>query len=390
MSRHLFASCARNTPSHGPRPTAHGPRPTAIVVTAMALSFNVFTAQAADFEVAQIVPLSGALAHIGKEINTITRATLADFNQQSSQGTRFVLKTYDDAYIQEQSTAHAQRATNTAQALLSCFGTTSCLAQQRVSADTGVPLIGPIAGSPQLRGRGATSVYPVRASAEHEVTRLFSFADTSGLHSIGILIQDDPFGRAYAAELDKAAKRYAHIKVVRVFIDPSAPDYESAVTTMQAKQPVAVALLAANAAHSSAFLTTWTRKKSLPFVLNFAGQASASFSSAIKDFSSPVAFVTVTPSPWAKKYHVQRDYQRIAAVAGVSLSYLGFESYLNARTLIEAVVRSRASNKTELTRWLDADVGIDLGGYQLNWSGRRQGSTFTDMSLLRPDGTYRH
>jgi len=365
-------------------------RPTATVVTAVALSFSVLTAKSADFEVAQIVPLSGALAHIGKEINTITRATLADFNQQSSQGTRFVLKTYDDAYIQEQSTAHALRATITAQALLSCFGTTSCLAQQRVSADTGVPLIGPIAGSAQLRGQGAPSVYPVRASAEHEVARLFSFADTSGLHSIGVLIQDDPFGQAYAAELDKAAKRYAHIQMTHVFIDPSAPDYEAAVAAMQAKQPVAVALLAANAFHSSAFLTTWLRKKALPFVLNFAGQASASFSNAIKDFSSPVAFVTVTPSPWEKKYYVQRDYQRIAAAAGVSISYLGFESYLNARTLIEAVVRSRASNKTELTRWLNADVGVDLGGYQLNWSGRRQGSTFTDMSLLRPDGTYRH
>jgi len=375
--------------AHGPRPTAHGPRPTAIVVTALALATNVFSAQAADFEVAQIVPLSGALAHVGKEINAITRATLADFNQ-SNQVPRFVLKTYDDAYVQEQSTAHALRATITAQALLSCFGTTSCLAQQRVSQDTGVPLIGPIAGAPQLRGKEATSVYPVRASAEQEVTRLFSFADTSGLHSIGILIQDDPFGRAYAAQLEKTAKRYEHIKVIRTFIDPAAPDYEAAVTAMQAKQPLAVALLAANAFHSSAFLTAWTRKKALPFVLNFAGQASASFSNAIKDFSSPVAFVTVTPSPWEKKYHVQRDYQRIAEAAGVSLSYLGFESYLNARTLIEAVTRSRASNKTELTRWLDTGVGMDLGGYQLSWGEQRQGSTFTDLSLLLPNGTYRH
>jgi len=274
--------------------------------------------------------------------------------------------------------------------LLSCFGTTSCLAQQRVSANTGVPLIGPIAGSLELRSKQANTVYPVRASAEQEVARLFSFADTSGLHSIGILIQNDPFGRAYAAELDKAAKRYAHIKVVNVLIDPAAPDYEGAVAKMQAKQPVAVALLAANAAHSSAFLTAWTRKKALPFVLNFAGQASASFSSAIKDFSSPVAFVTVTPSPWETRHHVQRDYQRIAEAAGVSLSYLGFESYLNARVLIETVTRSKATNKTELTRWLNAGAGVDLGGYQLTWNDQRRGSNFTDLSLLLPDGRYRH
>jgi len=354
-----------------------------------ALAGMALCAQAAHFEVAQIVPLSGALAHVGKEINAITQAVLEDFNQ-SSQGVHFVLKTYDDGYVKEVSTANAQRATNTAQVLLSCFGTSSCLAQQRVSAETGVPLIGPVAGAAALRGSKAATVYPVRASAAQEVARLFSFADTAGLHTMGILIQDDAFGRAYAAELDKVATRYSHIKIVRAFIAPGAPHYEAAVTQMQAGKPVAVALLAANAVHSSAFLKIWKSKAALPFVLNFAGQASASFSDAIKGYTSTVAFVTVTPSPWEDKLPVQREYQRIAKAAGISLSYLGFESYLNARTLIEAVVRSKAGNKTELTHWLNSGTPLDLGGYQVNWSGERQGSTFTDLSLLLPNGTYRH
>jgi len=354
-----------------------------------ALAGMALSTHAANFEVAQIVPLSGALAHVGKEINVITQAVLDDFNQ-SNQGTHFVLKTYDDGYVREAAIASAQRASNTAQALLSCFGTTSCLAQQRVSAETGIPLIGPVAGAAQLRGAKAATVYPVRASAAQEVARLFSFVDTAGLHTIGILIQDDAFGRAYAEELDKAATRYSHIKIVRAFISPGAPHYEAAVTQMQAGKPVAVALLAANAAHSSAFLKAWKSKSALPFVLNFAGQASASFSNAIKGYTSTVAFVTVTPSPWEDKLPVQREYQRIAKAAGVSLSYLGFESYLNARTLIEAVVRSKAGSKTELTRWLNSGISLDLGGYKINWSGQRQGSTFTDLSLLLPNGTYRH
>jgi|GEM_PF-1039029 len=374
---------------HGPRATGHGPRATGIVMAALALAGYTCQLQAMDFEVAQIVPLSGTMAHVGKEINAITQATLLDFNQ-SNQGVRFVLKTYDDGYVKEASATYALRASNTAQALLSCFGTTSCLAQQRISAETHVPLIGPIAGAPQLRGKQAYTVYPVRASAAQEVARLFSFADTSGMHTIGILIQDDGFGRAYAAELDKTAALYSHINVVRVFIKPNAPDYETAVATMQAGKPVAVTLLAANAAHSSAFLKTWRRSQTLPFVLNFAGQASANFSNAIKNLTSTVAFVTVTPSPWENKYHVQRDYRRIAEAAGIPPSYLGFESYLNARTLIEAVTRSKASNKTELIRWLNAGTQIDLGGYSLDWNGERQGSVFTDLSLLLPNGKYKH
>jgi len=313
-----------------------------------------------------------------------------DFNQSGKGSVRFVLKTYDDGYVDARSVEYAAQASNTAQALLSCFGSGGCLAQQKISIATGVPLIGPIAGAPALRGDDAPNSYAVRASATQEVERLFSFADTAGLLKMGVLIQDDAFGRAYAKELDKVAERYPVIDIVRVAINPANPDYEAAVDRLQAAQPLSVALIAANSAHSGAFLQTWKRKQPLPFVLNFAGQASAGFAEAIKSYSSTVAFVTVTPSPWGNKYPVQRDYQRITKAAGLPPSYLGFESFLNARALIEAVTQSKAGNKIELMRWINTNGDIDLGGYRVNWRDRRQGSTFTDLAVLLPDGRYRH
>ena len=41
-------------------------------------------------------------------------------------------------------------------------------------------------------------------------------------------------------------------------------------------------------------------------------------------------------------------------------------------------------------RWLDNAPRLDLGGYSVSYGGDKLGSNFTDLALLRSDGTYRH
>ena len=151
-----------------------------------------------------------------------------------------------------------------------------------------------------------------------------------------------------------------------------------------------VLLLLADSAHSTQFLDAWKATSSLPFVLTLAGQANGQFASGMKGYDGAAAFATVTPSPWETKIDAQREYQRIAKSAGMAPSYLGFESYLNARALIEAVTQTKSPTKTELVRRLDNAPRLDLGGYSVRYGGDKLGSNFTDLALLRSDGTYRH
>ena len=65
-------------------------------------------------------------------------------------------------------------------------------------------------------------------------------------------------------------------------------------------------------------------------------------------------------------------------------------SDLNARALIEAVTQTKSPTKTELVSWLDNAPRLDLGGYSVRYGGDKLGSNFTDLALLRSDGTYRH
>jgi ABC-type branched-subunit amino acid transport system substrate-binding protein len=232
--------------------------------------------------------------------------------------------------------------------------------------------------------------FAVRASATDELKTLLAYAQTSGLKEMAVLVQDDGFGRAYAGELGRLIGAYTGLNLSPHYFKPDAPGFDALAARMQQGTPKALLLLA-NAAHSTAFLEAWRKSAPFPFVFNLAGQANALFAGRLKGYVGAAAFVTVTPSPWAQRTALQRDYQRVAAAAGVSLSYLGLEAYINARLLQDSLQRSGARSGPELARYLDGLQSRDLGGgLTIDYAHQRRGGHFTDMALLRQDGSYVH
>ena len=339
-------------------------------------------------DVAQIVPRSGPLANVGNEIHGITRATFEDFNRAQGE-LQLRLVGQDDGNVGARSAELATAAPKDVVAYLSCFGTVGCLAQQKVAGVRRVPLVGPIAGAAALRGPNSGMVYAVRASAAEELKTLLGYAQTAGMQRIAVLVQDDGFGRAYAAELAQLESGFPNLKFEILAFKPDAPEFASVVEYFRKKEPNALLLLA-NAAHSTAFLNAWREQTALPFVFNLAGQANALFAGKLKGYKGAAAFVTVTPSPWTARSTLQRDYQRISNAARLPVSYLGFEAYLNAKVLIDSLQRSGARTAPELARYLDNLTSRDLGGLVVEYAQYRRGGNFTDLSLLRSDGTYLH
>ena len=217
-------------------------------------------------EVAQVLPHSGPLANVGKEIHTITEAAFTDFNRSQAE-LQLRLLAADDGNVAQRSNELAAAMPRDIVAYLSCFGTVGCLAQQKAASVRGVPLIGPMAGAAPLRGPRSAMSYAVRASATRELQTLLTYMRTSGLQQVAVLVQDDGFGRAYADELRRQIPRAGDIGFdVHVF-KPDAPAYQAVATRMQQRSPNALLLLA-NAAHSTGFLHAWRETQALPFVFN--------------------------------------------------------------------------------------------------------------------------
>jgi hypothetical protein len=114
------------------------------------------------------------------------------------------------------------------------------------------------------------------------------------------------------------------------------------------------------------------------------------YATRLRGYTGASAFAVVTPSPWESKLTAQREYQRISKEAGLPLSYLGLEAFLNAKLLMDAVNKGNARSAADVTRYLAGAQEIDLGGYIVSYAGDRMGSRFTDLSLLRSDGTFKH
>lgn len=344
-------------------------------------------AQTRPLVIGQIIPLSGPLANVGKEIQAVTQASFEMHNRKGGQ--TLELRSIDDGNQADQSAELAKQMSPSVAGFLSCFGSVGCLAQQKVAAEARTPLIGPMAGASALRGKSASMSFAVRASAADEVRALLRYMQVMGMQNMSVVVQDDGFGKSYESELNRLIPQFPTLKFHRVELKPTQPEYAAVVKALTAGQPHGLLLLA-NAVHSTGVLTAWRQKDNLPFVFNLAGQANSLFANRLKGYTGAAAFVTVTPNPWGSKTTLQRDYQSLVTAYKLESSYLGFEAFINARLLIEALSRNKISGREDLARALEGMHGRDLGGYLVDYSGGRLGSRFTDLALLRPDGSYRH
>jgi branched-chain amino acid transport system substrate-binding protein len=357
-----------------------------IAVLGLLANLSVAHAQTDVVRIGQIVPLTGGLANVGKEINAVTQATIAQYN--STGKFKIELITEDDGNQPDRSAAAVAALSTRTIGLLSCFGTVSCVAQMKASQEVKLPLIGPIAGAALLRDKQVNHVFAIRASASDELNRLIKFAQAVNFKELNIAVQDDGFGQGYLAALKPLIVNSGiEIKEIAI-LNSQNPDYEAAVKNIQ-KSPSSALLLLVNATHSVGILKSLKSKNSSPFILNLPGQANALYASGVKDYKGGTSFATVTPSPWDSKLQIQRDYQATMAEAKITnYSYLGFEAYINARIAIDAITQSRSRTASSLTSTLKTG-NFSVSGWI--WRhGDPYATRFTDLALLRSDGTYKH
>jgi branched-chain amino acid transport system substrate-binding protein len=358
----------------------------ASIALTLLLALLSTAAQSETVRLGQIVPLTGPLANVGKEISAVSQAAFAQHNANSS--LQIALATEDDGNLPERSAAAVSALSQNTIGLLSCFGTVGCMAQMKAAEAIKLPLLGPIAGAIQLRDKQAKYVFAVRANAIDELNRLVKFSTAVGFKQLAVVVQDDGFGQAYLNSL-KPLLLNSDVQIKElVILNPKTPNYASTVTSLQ-KSPTNALLMLVNATHSVGILNALKAKESYPFVLNLPGQANALYAAGLKGYKGGASFSTVTPSPWETKLQIQRDYHQAMAAANISnLSYLGFEAYINARIAIEALKQGRVLTSAKLTAVLEIGQ-FNVGDWK--WKHADPVSThFTDLALLRPDGTFKH
>ncbi len=359
------------------------------------LSLLAMTPAQAAIKIGLVLPLTGPLASTGNDIAQGSIAAIDRMNLAGGiKGQRIELIVEDDRFDAKLSEELARNMAKTkgASAFLSCFGTVNCLAIAKVAQETGVPLLGPIAGAQLLRDAKQTKVYSVRADASQEVGVLLKYLSAINQHTAAVIVQDDGFGNAYASAMQSVAAQYGFKPSLTITFDPKTPNYAQIAKRAAAGTAVPSVLLIANTVHSVGIIKALDDAKYYGQVLNLAGQANGGFVKGLSKYSQVAVFATVTPSPFGENSPAAQSYRTLwkTSNANDNYSYIGFEAFLNAELLVAALKRSNGFSPAALDQALSSLNKVKL--YELNYSfagKQRQAASFTDLAVLS-EGTFKH
>ena len=147
----------------------------------------------------QSAAFSGPAQGLGIEMRRGIEVAFAEANRTGGvDGRRLELVSADDAYEPEAAITNAQQLIDfhNVFALIGSVGTPTSRSTVPVAGEAGVPFIAPFTGAAFLRDPELEHVINLRASYAQETESMVGhFVDRRGMERVGVLYQDDSFGR---------------------------------------------------------------------------------------------------------------------------------------------------------------------------------------------------
>lgn len=308
---------------------------------ALALACPMAGAQdAGDILVGMSLPLSGPNAAAGQEGLAAAKAAFDELNAAGGlQGRRIAVVAVDDEFSPPKAAENARKLeAQGVLALFNCWGTASCSAMMPIIKEKQLPLVSGIAGGGPMRMEPGRYAFNVRPTTGDEIARMIKQMTTVGQNRIGVIYQDDPFGKSGQAA---AVPVFAKAGLKPVVELPLARDGGNAAAVVADFLKVGVSgIIVVASPQATVALITQARKVGVatPFY-NLAAQANQKLVADLGNNTSGVVFTTLVPNPWRSALPIVKEYQAAiqAATGKPNFSYLGLEVYINARILIEGL-----------------------------------------------------
>ena len=203
-------------------------------------------AAAADIiKIGHVGPISGAIAHLGKDNENGARMAVDEIN--AAGGVKLGDKTYKLQLVAEDDKADPKEGPITAQklidqgvvAVVGHLNSGVTIPASKVYVDNGVAHISPSATNVKLTEQGFKTTFRVVARDDKQGGALASYAQASmKAKSVAIIDDRTPYGQGLADEFEKAIKAAGSVKVVaREFTNDKATDFNAILTKIRATKP---------------------------------------------------------------------------------------------------------------------------------------------------------
>ena len=200
-------------------------------------------AQEQVIKIGHVGPLSGAIAHLGKDNENGARLAIEDLNAKgisiNGKKVKFELVAEDDAADPKQGTAAAQKLVDAkVSGIVGHLNSGTTIPASKIYNDAGIPQISPSATNPKYTRQGFKTAFRVVADDVHLGGTLGRYA-VKDLKGKAIAVIDDrtAYGQGVAEEFEKAVKAAGGNLVGHEFTTDKSTDFMSILTTIKGKKP---------------------------------------------------------------------------------------------------------------------------------------------------------
>jgi len=208
----------------------------------LALTGNI-RAEEQIVKIGHVAPLSGQIAHLGKDNENGARMAIDALNAKglsiAGKKVTFVLLPEDDAANPQQATAAAQKLVDAkVNGVIGHLNSGTTIPASKIYHDAGIPQISPSATNPKYTQQGFKGAFRVVANDGQLGGALGRYAAaTINAKNIAIIDDRTAYGQGVADEFSKAAKAAGINVVSRQYTNDKATDFNAILTAIKGKNP---------------------------------------------------------------------------------------------------------------------------------------------------------
>ena len=341
-------------------------------------------------------PMTGIQAAFGSEIKAVINSYFNQVNSAGGINGRMIkLVALDDAYLPDRAAANTTILLQDEKvfALTSYYGSAPTMASLPILANNKAPLIGGITGTDGLRAPFNRYMFNVRASYAEEAEAIVAQLLSIGLNNIGILYQNDGFGKSGMDGIVAALKKHNLQPSVVAPIEPNSVQVDSAIEAFKKAKPQEIIMIA-SFVPTSAFVRKLKPAGLFPYLSAFSAVGAVMLSNELGETSRGIMISQVMPYLWDDTLGIAKDYKKLPIKQDKteSLTYTGMEAYINARVLVEAIkLAGKNLTRDKLIDALESMHDYNVGGYQLSYSSaNHNGSRFVEITVIGQNGKVMH
>jgi ABC-type branched-subunit amino acid transport system substrate-binding protein len=343
----------------------------------------------------QVAALTGPAQALGQGMREGILAAFEEANRAGGvNGRKLELKSVDDGYEPEKTIEATKKIIieDKIFALIGAVGTPTSKAGQPIATEAKVPFIGPFTGAEFLRNPYNRYVVNIRSSYFQETEAWIEHLTKDlGITRIAILYQDDAFGLAGLAGVQKAMAKRNMLLVASGTFKRNTIAIKSALLDIVKGNPQAVVTVGPYKPIAEFIKLARQLKIEAAFVaISFVG--SDSLAEELGNQGAGVIISQVVPFPWDKSLPIVASYTKAIKVMNPNAKpgFVSLEGYLVGRLAVEALKRIPGEPSREILLNAMEKAPFDLGGVTLTFGpSKNQGSDKVYFTILQSDGSFK-